>query len=151
MTRIIATLILCFSIGLFLSAIITPIFCAIRKIFFVPFIQKRIRKKAYAEGNFVVSKLVKRYVEHAPNNGHGRISTGRDIGIYEYEYKGKKYKTRLLSSDKLPEVADLWFEKNPRKAVPEDYLGFVERVWPKYYLLFTILITIIIFISRMVK
>lgn len=147
--RTVVTLILCFAISLVLSAVVTPVFCGIRKVFYVPFRQKKILENAIASGHMVEAKLVKRRVEHAPNNGQGRISTGQDIGIYEYQLDGKTYRTRTLSVNRLPETMTFYYENNPKKAVPADYVGFVERVWPKYYLVFSLIITVVIFLIRM--
>lgn len=147
--RTVVTLILCFAISLVLSAVVTPVFCGIRKVFYVPFRQKKILKNAIASGHMVEARLIKRRVEHAPNNGHGRVSTGQDIGIYEYQLDGKIYRTRTLSVNRLPETMTLYYEKNPKKAVPADYVGFVERVWPRYYLIFCVIITAVIFMMRM--
>lgn len=85
--------------------------------------------QAIAKGHVVTAILKKRYGsvdDPFSRSARGMIS----LGVYEYEYKGRKYKYKLYD-DYLPTTVKLYFLKNPRKAVEAAAVGTSETAcWP---------------------
>lgn len=83
--------------------------------------------RAMSRGHVVTAVLKKRY--SSVRDPYSRSANGLvDMGLYEYEYKGKKYRYKLFD-DCLPPTLKLYFESKPRKAVEAEALGAVERPW----------------------
>lgn len=141
-----ARLILYIPISMFFSALVTPFFCLLRKIFYVPFVHKRLLQKAIDKGNMLEAKLIKSFDEHERVGTHGRISTGKRIGVYEYFHNGKRYRYRATSANGLPATMTMYYLKSPRRASPPDYVGFRERCWPKFFLIFTLVFTVVMIV-----
>lgn len=132
-------------IGIFLGPIaslaITPLFCLIRKIFYVPFIRKRLLEKAKEDGHIVEAHLQKKgtIMNHTPN---GVFSTMKEIGTYSYQVNGKKYVYQHITTLGLDDTLTLYYIKNPRKATVGGDLGNWESPWLKIYLFCSLLITV---------
>ena len=128
-------------IGIFLGPVaslaITPLFCLLRKLFYVPFIRKSLREKAERKGNVVEAHLLKSH--NADGIG---MPTMEDMGTYSYEVNGKSYRYRLLSTTGIPKTITLYYIKNPRKATLANDLGNWESPWLKYYLVIALLVAI---------
>jgi len=139
-TRIVALLILSVGTGLILSVFVTPVFCIFRKIFIVPFLQKRILQKAIAQGHVVQAHMVKSEDVYHATGGEGVYMTNQIKYTYRYEYNGKTYTYRGYSPMQEPPEITLYFERNPKRAVTKREVGFLESNWKKYYLVFAVLI-----------
>ena len=121
--------------GLLVSAAITPIFCVARKIWYVPLMRQKYVKKAIENGRVVQAKLVKSWDSWNQSESGALIASNEVLGVYTYEYKGKKYKYRASSTSYLPDELTLYFLKNPRKASLYDEIGFRESNWLQYWLI----------------
>jgi len=76
----------------------------------------------------VVTAILKKRVSNV-NDPYSRSANGMtDLGIYEYEWKGKKYKYKDYS-DNLASTQKLYFLKCPRKAVPAGALASTKGNW----------------------
>ena len=122
-------------LGFTLSLPATPIFCLLRKIFYVPFIRKRLQEEAEKHGHVVSAKLMKKRRSSRPGHYY--------YGTYEYEYMGKKYKTTTKGCWEPPKERDLYFLRNPKHACPKDRLGEYEDDWKLYYLYLSVISGII--------
>ena len=140
-------------IGIFLGPVaslaITPVFCLLRKIFFVPFIRKSLREKAERKGHVVEAHLLKSHNVMNHNTDGVPLPTMEDMGIYSYEVDGKTYRYRLLSTTGIPQTITLYYIKKPRKATLANDLGNWESPWLKIYLIISLLVAIITFIVGM--
>lgn len=105
---------------------ITPIFIFLRKLFYGPFINKKLVEKAKAKGNIVTASLVNYFSLH-DHSGQFKRTTGEEMGIYEYEVNGRKYKYRLMSFNTLPKEITLYYLYRPRKAMLYKELYVTER------------------------
>jgi hypothetical protein len=56
-------------------------------------------------------------------------------GVYQYEYKGKKYRYRYYLNDNLPSTITLYFMKNPRKATTSVMDAVDKTNWLSVYLI----------------
>lgn len=84
--------------------------------------------KALSKGHVVTAVLKKRH--SSVSDPFSRSASGMvDLGIYEYEYKGRKYKYKLYDGH-LPSTVKLYFTKSPRKAVEAAALGRSDTCWP---------------------
>ncbi len=88
-------------------------------------------RKEKADGHVIEAKLQKTYSERDKDGNY----TGAEVGVYVYEYKGRKRKTRLTSHWGLSDTATLYYIKNPKKAMPASQLGVCEQPWIKMYFL----------------
>jgi hypothetical protein len=101
--------------------------------------QEEAKKKAIERGHVVTATLKKTLI---PEAGDTRDYLSQiETGVYEYEYKGKKYKCRI-PMDNPPYKMELYFLKNPRKASPEYNMDLSEFNW----VLFAIIVFCIIWI-----
>ena len=115
----------------FFAIFATPIMVYLRIVFYVPFIREKLLQKAKADGHIIEAKLQKTYDDRDKDGNW----TGATVGVYVYEYKGKKRKTRRSSHWGLSDTATLYYIKNPKKAMPESQLGVCEQPWIKMYFL----------------
>lgn len=125
-TEIIAKAITAIAFGITGAIVITPIFIFLRKLFYGPFINKKLIEKAKEKGNIITARLIKHYDQHN-HNKNGMTVTGKEIGVYEYEVNGRKYKYRLLTINGLRQEITLYYLKNPRKAMLSKELYITER------------------------
>lgn len=135
--------------GIFLgpvaSLVITPVFCLLRILFYVPFIRKSLQEEAERKGNVVEAHLLK---SHGIRDGNG-MPTMEDMGTYSYEVNGKSYRYRLLSTTGIPKNITLYYIKNPRKATLANDLGNWESPWLRYYLIISVLIAVVTIILEL--
>lgn len=128
--------------GIFLGPVaslaITPLFCLLRMLFYVPFIRKSLQEEAERKGNVVEAHLLK---SHDIRDGNG-MPTMEEMGTYSYEVNGKSYRYRLMSTTGIPETITLYYIKNPRKATLAHDLGTWEFPWLKYYLVIALVVAI---------
>ena len=115
----------------FFAIFATPIMVYFRIIFYVPFIREKLLQKAKADGHIIEAKLQKTY-DDRDNDGNW---TGAEVGVYVYEHKGRTRKTRLSSHWELSDTVNLYYIKNPKKAMPASQLGVCEQPWIKMYFL----------------
>lgn len=140
-TKIIAYTLIGLFLGPVASLLITPIFCLLRKIFFVPFIRKRLIEKAKQRGHVVEAHLQKSHniMDHS---GSVALPTMRDMGTYTYQVNGKEYTYRHITANGLHDTLILFYIKNPRKATVGGDLGNWESPWFKYYMIISLLVAI---------
>lgn len=98
--------------------------------------------KIYSEGHVVTAVLKKsRGLRDDP---YSRTRSGyTDMGIYEYEYKGRKYKYKLFQEN-LPTTIKLYFRKSPRKAQTDVVLAMSKTNW---FLIVAVVATVIYFLG----
>ena len=105
-------------IGIFLGPVasiaITPIFCLLRKIFFVPFICENLREKAKKNGH-VVQATLQKYHTLNDSTEFGPVTTMREMGTYTYVVNGKEYKYQHITARGLPDTLTLYYIKNLEK------------------------------------
>lgn len=125
---------------------ITPVVIFLRKLFYGPFINKELVEKATAQGNIVTARLIKHYDQYN-HSGQFRRTTGKEIGIYEYECGGRKYKYRLISINKLPEEITLYYLNKPSKVAVAKELYVTERSpWFRTFMVICFICWLITFI-----
>lgn len=145
-TEVLAKAITGIAFGITGAIFITPIFIFLRKLFFGPFINKKLVEKAKLKGNVLTAHLVKHYDQYNDSGQYKRTS-GKEIGVYEYECNGNKYKYRYISINKLPEEITLYYLKNPRKASVSKELYITQRSpWLKSFLVIFLICWVISFI-----
>ena len=132
--------------GIFLGSVaslaITPLFCLLRMLFYVPFIRKSLQEEAERKGNVVEAHLLKSHdIRTYDADGIG-MPTMEEMGTYSYEVNGKPYRYRLMSTTGIPETITLYYIKNPRKATLAHDLGTWESPWLKYYLVIALVVAI---------
>lgn len=66
--------------GPVVSLAITPLFCLLRKIFFVPFMRKSLIEKAERKGHVVEAHLLKSHNLENHDTGFGPVPTMREMG-----------------------------------------------------------------------
>ncbi|MBR4084457.1 MAG: hypothetical protein IKK33_09280 [Lachnospiraceae bacterium] len=115
----------------FFAIFATPIMVYLRIAFYVPFIREKLLQKAKDNGHVINAKLQKTYDDRDKDGNWN----GARVGIYTYEHKGKKCKTRLVSHWGLSDTVNLYYIKNPKKAMPASQLGVREQPWIKMYFL----------------
>lgn len=148
--KIIAYVLIGIFLGPLVSLVVTPIFCILRKIFFVPFIRKNLRKKAEQEGHVVKAFLQKSHNIKNHELGFGPMATMRDMGTYTYQVNGKNYTYRHISSNTLPDSITLYYIKKPSKATVSNDLGNWESPWLKFFLIISFLVSIATVVVGMV-
>ena len=136
-------------IGIFAGPIfaigLTPIVMLLRAIFVLPFLRKGYKERAIEKGNVIQAKLVKHHNVYKHNSTINRKQiSAEQLGVYEYEYKGKKRKYYCSSFNNLNDTITLYYIKNPKKATVARDLGTREVPWIKTYLILSLTITIII-------
>ena len=115
----------------FFAIFATPIMVLLRINFSVPFIREKLLQKAKDAGHVIEAKLQKTYDDRDKDGNW----TGAKVGVYVYEYKGRKRKVRLSSHWGLSDTETLYYIKKPRKATTVGYLGVYEQPWIKMYFL----------------
>ncbi len=133
-------------LGIIFGIPFTPVICLLRKMFIVPFKHQRILKKAINDGHVVKAKLIK---SKDDIDERGLRDSSRQIGIYQYEYNNKIYKTKQGSVFELPDEITLYFERNPRHAVVERELGIYESPMLRCYIVSALIMGI--FVSAFLK
>ena len=145
-TELIAKSIIAIAFGITGAIFITPAFIFLRKLFYGPFINKKLIEKAKAKGNVVTGYLVDHYSLHEHSNNHMRM-TGEEMGIYKYAVNGRNYKFRLMSFNTLPKEITLYYLYRPRKAMLYKELYVTERSpWIKSFFVICFVCWLISFI-----
>ena len=102
------------------------------------------------EKHVVHSKLIKSKTVRINNSVHPQdidMDENVDMGIYQYEYNGKIYTSKIFEKvGHLKDEVDLFYVNNPKKATSEYNLGKTEIDWKKYFLVSFIVILIILYI-----
>lgn len=147
--KIIAYILIGICLGPIFSVGVTPIFCLLRKIFYVPFIRKSLIEKAERKGHVVQATLQKHHTINNHENGFGPVPTMREMGTYVYTVGGKTYKYQHITAHGLHDTLTLYYIKKPRKATVGGDLGNWETPWLKFYLIISLLITIATFVVGM--
>ncbi len=129
--------------GCIASLAVTPVFCVLRKIFYFPLVRNSLLKDAQEKGNIVVAHYLK---SCDIINDDGTYS-GKRTGIYQYEYGGKKYRYKIVTTDSMPDELTLYYSKNPRKAALPDAIGFREYNRFLYYIILSAIIAVIVFFT----
>lgn len=140
--KIIAYILIGICLGPIFSVGVTPIFCLLRKIFYVPFIRKSLIEKAERKGHVVEAHLLKSHNIRNHNTGGVPLPTMEDMGTYSYEVNGRTYRYRLLSTTGIPKTITLYYIKKPRKATLANDLGNWESPWLKFYLIISLLVAV---------
>lgn len=148
--KIIAYVIIGIFLGPVASLAITPIFCLLWKIFYLPFIRKGLLEKAKEKGHIVEAHLIKSHNIRNHNTDGVPLPTMEDMGTYRYEVNGKTYRYRLLSTTGIPKTITLYYIKKPRKATLANDLGNWESPWFKFYLIISLLVAVATVIAGMV-
>lgn len=149
-TKIIAYVLIGIFLGPVASLAITPIFCLLRKLFYVPFIRESLREKAERKGHVVEAHLLKSHNIRNHNTDGVPLPTMEDMGTYSYEVNGRTYRYRLLSTTGIPKAITLYYIKKPRKATLANDLGNWETPWLKFYLIISLLVTVATVIVGMI-
>ncbi len=130
-------------LGIFLrpvaSLVITPIFCLLRKIFYVPFIRKSLIEKAKEKGHVVEARLQKKHTLYNHKNDVA-LPTMREMGTYAYQVDGKDYVYKHITALGLHDTITLYYIKKPRKATVGGDLGNWESPWLKFYLIIALIV-----------
>ena len=121
--KIIASVLVGIFLGPVASVAITPVFCFLRKIFFVPFIRERLREEAKRKGHVVKAFLQKSHTLTDQSTGYGALPAMREMGTYTYQVNGRKYTYRHITSTNLPDTLTLFYIKKPGKATVGGDLG----------------------------
>lgn len=131
------TLVIPFSLvaGAILAVPLTPVFCLLRKVFYVPFIRGRLVQEAEAKGHVVTAQLEKSGELYGTKQNGERVYTNRREGHYRYTYRGRSYRYRYRSTAELPEELILYFLRRPGRACLKRELGAMESPVVKYYVL----------------
>lgn len=127
-------------VGIALSVFVTPVFCLLRKMFFVPLMRKRFKELAIKKGRVVTATLQKSFPVISRKDG---LPTGETLGRYSYDYKGKTYSFSCTTHYEPASELTLYFQKNPRKATLESMLGLKESNWLRYFFVIAIVIAVL--------
>lgn len=99
--------------------------------------QEKVKQDAIKKGNVVEACLKKGYAASLENPSHSMDR--KRLGIYTYEYRGKRYTYRHSSED-LPYKLTLYFLYNPQKARPDGCIVTSRVSWPLLYTVIAFLI-----------
>ena len=140
--EILAYVLIGIGLGPILSLGITPVFCLLRTIFYVPFIRERLLEEAQKKGHVVVAMLQKSRILRNHPAVRGALPNLTKMGIYTYQVNGRKYTYRFVSTDGLDNTLTLYYIKKARKATVGGDLGNWE--WPllKSYLIISLLVAV---------
>ena len=139
-----------FLISFVISVFVTVIIYLIKAVSITDSKRIKLLKKAMDEKHVVHSKLIKRKTVRINNSVHPQdidMDENVDMGIYQYEYNGKIYTSKIFEKvGHLKDEVDLFYVNNPKKATSEYNLGKTEIDWKKYFLVSFIVILIILYI-----
>lgn len=114
------------TIALPVSLFITFAYFIIRT-FILMATRDRLKKKVIAKGHVLSARLIKSTVTRGADGPYSDTQNYLDVGIYEYEYKGRKYRTKLSDENKSwPLEMELYYVKNPKKATSLNSIGSTE-------------------------
>ena len=144
-TRTIAVLLVSIVAGMTLAVPITPVFSLLRKIFYVPFIRRRLLREATERGHVVQARLEKQRDEYLEHKRLGRIPSPYQEGIYYYEYGGRCYRYRYHTAGIMPEELTLYFQRFPKRACLSSELGIMESNWWIHYFVLACIASVAVF------
>lgn len=147
--KIIAYILIGIFLGPVASLAITPVFCLLRKIFFVPIIRGKLRESAEKKGHVVQATLQKHHTINNHETGFGPVPTMREMGTYVYTVGGKSYKYQHITARGLHDTLTLYYIKNPRKATVGGDLGNWETPWFRFYLIISLVVAVVTFVVGM--
>lgn len=142
-TRQLAIIVIGVLAGLAASLILTPLFCLLRRIIYVPFFCRNLVEKAERKNHVVTATLVKTHDIMDKRGDVDFVQTGQEMGIYHYKYRGRTYKYRTISGSRMPNEITLYFLKNPARAA-EDEFGLRKGNWPLYYIVIAVISMIVV-------
>lgn len=143
-SRTIALMLTSAVIGMVVAIPITPVFSILRKIFYVPFIRRRLLRQATEQGHVVQAKLAREQDEYVEHKNLGRVPSNYTEGLYCYEYGGRSYRYRYTTAGIMPQELTLYFQKRPRKACLSHELGIRESNWLLHYAGLSVLAAVVI-------
>ena len=100
--------------------------------------RERLAQEAIANGHVVDAKLVKtkRVMRGNPSTRNEYDYIILDVGIYEYAYNGRTYRSKLAAEDtNWPKEMKLYYIKNPKKATMKSNIGISEIGGGKCFLI----------------
>ncbi|MBQ9072389.1 MAG: hypothetical protein IJY25_04460 [Bacilli bacterium] len=146
-TELLAKAITSIVFGIVGTIFITPIFIFLRKIFYGPFINKKLVERAKVKGNVITARLIKHYDDYDYNRSGKYMTNGKEIGVYEYEHNGRKYKYRLISINRLPQEITLYYLNKPKKATVSNDIYITQRSpWFRSFLVIGLICCLISFV-----
>lgn len=122
-------------VGMMLAVPLMPVMCLLRKIFYVPFIRRRLVEDAIAKGHVVTAYLEKRNELYDVDKGDSNTYTNWTEGVYRYTYNGRNYRYRYRTTGDMPLELTLYFQQRPRRACLARELGALESPLLKCYAL----------------
>lgn len=125
----------CLIMGLIISVFVTPVFCLLRRILYVPLACQRLARKAEKQGHVITAKFA----------GYSDDAQGRPF--YDYSYGGKQYWCYYNPISTPPDEIRLYFIKNPAKACLFYELGLRESNWFLYYRIIALVAAVALFIE----
>lgn len=132
-------------IAALIAVIITIIICFLLNTIIMPFTRLKGIKKAELKGRMVHAILTKTITPYIVDNSESGIHTSID-GIYQYEYKGKKYQYKGHFHRTPPTDIKLYFRNDPSKARTDLEYGRLESEWKIIFVISLIVIFISTFI-----
>ena len=125
------------------SIILTPIFIIVRKFLYMPTQNRKLFDYARKNNHILTGKLIKQYdVKNQQDNWNNQA-----IGIYEFEYNGKKFRKKFMGYSNFPSTQDFYYVKNPKKVCNQDELFLsVKSPWIFSFLIISIISFIIFYI-----
>ena len=104
---------------------------------------------AISKGHVVTAYKVKQTRAYKDMPGLSQGTGYGGLGIYKYEWNGKKYKKRCpFSGHNAPSTITLYFLKNPRKAVGLSELSNSNKPWLLIYVFGAIFTYLLINIAK---
>lgn len=133
-------IILAIILGFIYGVPFTPVVCLFRILLVVPFTKRKMLDKVIKQGHIVEARLIRQY-DAAGKDGFSNSS--RQVGVYQYEYNNKIYKTERSSTLELPDSITLYFIKNPKRAVDQEELGTYESPLLKCYFVSVLIMCVV--------
>lgn len=141
--------------GPLVSVFLTPIYCVVRSIVYVPAIQDKLVEEAKRKGHVVQAILIKtKEYDYKIEDKSGTEWVEKTKGKYRYQVNGRNYtctfEVERLSADFSKEITLYWLKK-PRRATSYGNLGYYELPHPFLsWLLISVLSTVAIFVISMI-
>jgi len=88
-------IILAIILGFIYGVPFTPVVCLFRILLVVPFTKGKMLDKAIKQGHIVEARLIR---QHDGAGKDGFSNSSRQVGVYQYEYNNKIYKTERSST-----------------------------------------------------
>lgn len=111
----------------------TVVICFLLNALVMPFTQLKGVKKAQESGRAITATLVKAIHPNVMDVLEEGVQSSVD-GIYEYTYRGRKYRFKGHYRGMPPQEETLYFRKDPSKARPAILYGKLESEWKLIFL-----------------